>query len=99
MSNATDVLCVGGPARDRMVCLNRNAEVFPTKLEFVSLDPAGVLLYRPRQFWNTTTERWYWIATWSDDEPMDSDIRYAITVNNFNPAWDLLNKPAPESEA
>lgn len=96
MTNATDVLGVGGPARDHMWCLNRNAQGFPMNVEVVSFDPPGVLTYVPRPFWNTVDERWYWIATWSGDEPGDSEIQFAIVVNNFNSAWDLRDRPAPE---
>lgn len=96
MTNAVDVLCVAGPANGRMHCLNRNAQGFPTNIEVVSLDPPGQLTYVPRRYWNTMDERWYWIATWSGDEPGDSEIQFAIVVNDFVPAWDMATRAAPE---
>lgn len=96
MTNAVDVLCVGGPADGRMHCLNRNAQGFPTNIEVVSLDPAGQLTYVPRMWWSEDVGAWYWIATWSGDEPGDSEIMFAIAINQFNSAWDLRDRPAPE---
>lgn len=99
MTNAVDVLAVGGPATNRVWCLNRNAQGFPHTIQVPSLDPAGVLDYTPRRFWNTVTERWYWIATWSGDEPTDSEIQFIIAVNDFPPAWDMATRAAPEVQA
>jgi hypothetical protein len=98
MTNATDILAVGGPANGRMWCLNRNAQGFPTKVEVLSIDPAGMVTYVPRKWWDEVNQRWYWIATWSGDEPDNNRVWWEITVNNFQPAWDLRDAPAPQLE-
>jgi hypothetical protein len=96
MTNAVDVLCVGGPANGRMYCLNRNAEGFPPKLDITSIDdPAGVITYIPRKWWNSTNERWYWIATWDGYAPTEDEIHWQITYDYFQPAWDLRDLPPP----
>ena len=92
MTNATDVLLVGGPKNGEMFCVNREGYM-PSQLDPSQLNQ-DVAPYTLRKFWNNVTERWYWIGT-QDDTPTDEDIQWQIAAVDFKPAWDLANLPAP----
>lgn len=98
MTNAVDVLCVGGPKHETVVCFNR---VGGLKSTHTFPDISGIgddAVYTRREWWSEGTEHWYHIATDANDEPTDSEIAIAIAANLFPPAWDLRHKPAPEPE-
>lgn len=90
MTNAVDVLAVGGPANGRMWCVNKVGGKMASYVEVISIgEQAGVLQYPLRKWQHPVTQRWYWIATREVDQVTDADIVWEITVNNFQPAWDL----------
>lgn len=98
MTNATDVLLVGGPGSGDMHCLNRNAPSFPSKITMLELG-VGEVVYRPVKFWSTTHQRWYWVATSDELYPVDGQfIAMAIELCDFQPAWDLRDLPPPAPE-
>lgn len=97
MSNATDVLAVGGPGNGRVWCVNRNAER-PVRTVTAIAQGVGEITYTINKWWDIGTQRWYWIAT-NDAYPVgDTEIAWQIVINNFNPAWDLRGHPAPTTE-
>lgn len=92
MTNATDVLCIGGPLNGYMYCLNLTTVPPSVSLGF-SLTPG----YVARKWWNINLQRWYWIATTASDPVDDATIFAAVVVAQMQPAWDLKDLPAPSS--
>lgn len=82
MSNAIDILCVGGPANGRMVCMHKKH--LTTYIEF-----PGVTRYTRRQWEHPLTGKMFHIATIEGDDTTDDDIVFEVTMTNFTPAWDL----------
>lgn len=97
MTNSVDVLCIGGPKHDTLVCFNKS-EGLATEHEFQSIGGEPSITYTRRDWWHEGNERWYRIATHLDNEPSDAEIAIAIAAALFPPAWDLRSKPAPEPE-
>lgn len=97
MTNATDILVVGGPAHGNMWCLNRETNAQHKPIEML-LDPSMSVVYQPIEWWHPINERWYWIAVRDEDDTTDIDIAAEIAASGFQPAWDLRGKPAPEPE-
>ena len=95
MTNAVDVLAVGGPANGRMWCVNKAAGAMPSTVQVIS---QGVLTYPLTKWWCEVTQRWYWIARRDVDQVTDADIYWEVVLHNFQPAWDLRDLPAPDQE-
>jgi hypothetical protein len=95
MTNAVDVLFIGGPATGRMICVNKAGATFPSAFDHYEEGEVAVT-YTRRAWFNPDNEQWYWIATTAEDEPNDGTIAVAIAAALFPPAWDMRDKPAPE---
>jgi hypothetical protein len=85
MSNAVDILLVGGPAGDRMILASKERMskyyAFPYK--------SGEVSYTLQAWTHPVTGAKYHIGI-SDDWPVtDEEIAVAIVMGNFGPAWDL----------
>lgn len=81
MTNAIDILMVGGPANSRVVCMNR--------ARMSSTIDAGGTTYTRRVWTDAETTRQYHIATPLETEVEDADIAHEIALSRFPPAWDL----------
>jgi len=84
MSNAIDIMCVGGPANGRMVNIPKPA---PTFIDFPVA--GGITTYTRTTWTHTLTGKLFHIATRAEDEVTDDDIVFEVTMGNFTPAWDL----------
>lgn len=83
MTNAIDILLVGGPKNGTVVCMNRAR--MTTNIEF----PDGDVYVR--QVWTEPgTTLQYHVATQpGEGEPGDLDIANEIALSRFPTAWDL----------
>lgn len=85
MSNAIDIMCVGGPANGRMVCMQKN--MLTTYIDFPVV--GGVVTYTRHKWEHPITGKLFHIATRDGDDVTDDDIVFEVTMGNFTPAWDL----------
>lgn len=98
MSNAIDVLCVGGPKDGVAICMPRPAAKF---IDFPAISgdmPVGVYTYERIQ--HVFDGKWYHIAIPAQEgaeNPSDDDINAAILAYRFTPGWDI--NPMPGSAA
>lgn len=87
MTNAVDVLLVGGPAHGRVICANKS-----TNPLYVEAWEDGDYLGRyQRESWTNMQAERYHVA-YPDGvypTPTNSEVEAAIEAANFNPAWDL----------
>lgn len=74
MTNAIDVLCVGGPLDGRMWCMPK---------------PQALGEYVTNAWNHPDTNDGYWIAMHPDYLVDDEAIKAAIAEANFTPAWNL----------
>ena len=82
MTNAIDVLLVGGPRNSTVVCMNRAR--MTTNIEF----PEGDVY--TRQVWtDPDTTLQYHVAVIPELELGDVDISAEVAQSRFPPAWDL----------
>jgi hypothetical protein len=88
MSNAIDILCVGGPANGKMVCMQKAAAT--TYIEFPILPDDT--RYTRRKWKHPLNEKMYHIASRDTDVVTDEQIIVEIVMANFTPAWDLNNE-------
>jgi hypothetical protein len=86
MSNAIDILVVGGPANGKQICMQREHQV--PLLGFVA-EGVGEVTYTRRKWLHPTTGKLYHIAARDEDAVTDEQIIVEITMANFGPAWDL----------
>lgn len=87
MTNAIDVLVIGGPADGKMVCMPRPASTY---IEFpYTLPDDSLLRYTRRKWTDPNTGKVYHIATRDEDMVTDEQIAWTITIANFQPGWDL----------
>lgn len=81
MSNAVDVLLVGGACAGQVVCMDRS----DTRIQL------GNVNYSPTPFEHNGKN--YWVAmpvTVEEGEiPTQEEIGAALDAKNFQPAWDL----------
>jgi hypothetical protein len=84
MSNAIDILIVGGPADGRMVCMQRKQ--LSTFVEFPTAEEGLATYARGKYAYNG---KLYHIATREEDALTNEQIDFAIVMNNHQPAWDL----------
>lgn len=96
MTNAVDVLLVGGLCDGMMECVNR-ANGVPATIDAQVPGEEYTLPYAMTKFWNDVDDRWYWIALY-DQDATEEQIIYAIAFHAFQPAWDLRDLPAPQPE-
>lgn len=86
MTNAVDILLVGGDANGHLVCMNRlHATTY-----IDTIGTLGVVTYSRIQWTHPTTGKLYWIAV--EDAalpPTDAQVIAEIDAAKFNPAWDL----------
>ena len=82
MTNAIDILCVGGPRNSTVVCMNRAR--MTTNIE-VGEDTCT------RQVWtDPDTTLQYHVATQpGESEAGNVEIANEIALSRFPPAWDL----------
>lgn len=78
MTNAVDILLVGGPAHGRMVCARR-----PVSANIDALTSGGIAVYKTEAFGR------YWIARAVDLGITDEEVEAAIAYVNLQPSWDL----------
>lgn len=93
MTNAADVLLVGGPANGRMVCCNKVPKMPASYDAFI--DYETFVTYPVNKWWNAQTQRWYWLAIYPDAAMSDAEIANEILAREFQPAWDMRDLPAP----
>lgn len=96
MSNAIDVLCVGGPKDGVVICMPRPAAKFINYP--VLAGQGGVYTYERIQ--HERDGRYYHIAVPAGEgaeEVGDEDINVAIEAYGFTPGWDI--NPMPGSVA
>jgi hypothetical protein len=89
MSNAVDVLCIGGPMNATLVCVPRPG---PSLIEFpVATDETAeaVLTYTRRTWEDPVTGKKYHIAAREGDDVTDEQIIIEIVMHNMPPSWDL----------
>ena len=86
MTNAIDILCVGGPRNSTVVCMNRAR--MAANIEFPTFGGSDVYV---RKVWtDAETTLQYHVATQpGEGEPGDVDIANEIAMSRFPPAWDL----------
>lgn len=93
MTNAVDILLVDGPAHATVVCAKRPVT---TNIE-LPVEGVGMVQYVHREYCDLDG-RWFHIATPPDSEVTDGFIDGTIFVLQFQPAWDLRDKPVPDQE-
>lgn len=93
MTNAADVLLVGGPANGRMICCNKVPKMV-SNIDTI-VEGQGVVTYPVNKWWNAQTQRWYWLAIYPDAAISDTEIANEIWAREFQPAWDMRDLPAP----
>lgn len=87
MSNAVDILCVGGPASGRLMCQPRPV---PNNIEvFASGGGPTFYMYATQQWTNPVGGKKYWIAKRTVDTVSDSAIAALILAEGMPPSWDL----------
>ena len=87
MTNAIDILCVGGPRNSTVVCMNRAR--MNTFIE-LGTDGGGVVTYTRKVWTDPETTLQYHVATQpGEGEAGDVDIANEIALSRFPPAWDL----------
>lgn len=97
MTNATDVLLVGGDTYNGQVFCANLAKGPPASIK-LHVDLDTVVEYVARKWWNINLQRWYWIATTADTPVADVTIVAALVAAQMQPAWDLKDLPAPSSD-
>lgn len=94
MSNAIDVLCVGGPKDGVVVCIQRPAAKFIEYPAVSGMEVVGTHTYERIQ--HDRDGRYYHIAVPVGDgveEVGEEDINAAIDAYNFTPGWDINPMP------
>lgn len=84
MTNAVDMLLVGGESHGRMICCRKPLSA---TYDVLSKD-SDVETYKRREHTYYGTGKRYHIGT-VDDDVTDDFIDQTITATDFQPAWDL----------
>lgn len=98
MSNAIDVLCVGGPKDGVVICMQRPAVKFIEFPAIAGLEVVGIHTYERIQ--HEREGFYYHVAIphgEGAEEVGDEDINVAIEAYGFTPGWDI--NPMPGSVA
>lgn len=84
MTNAIDILCVGGPQHATVVCMDRARQT--TNITF----PYDGSVYARKVWTDAETTLQYHVATQpGESEADDADIANEIALSRFPAAWDL----------
>ncbi|HEX8586206.1 MAG TPA: hypothetical protein VF680_17570 [Allosphingosinicella sp.] len=88
MSNAVDVLLVGGPKNGSMLCVPRPVVNIPVDAGQLQGDPEYI--YNVQAWTDPLSGKRYWIGTRENDPPPnDSVVTVLILVQQMPPSWDL----------
>lgn len=79
MTNAIDILCVGGPLDGRMWWAH------------VTHGVKNIEGYMRQEWRDPDTDEGYWIAVHPDYPVDDATIKNTIAASQFTPAWNLRN--------
>jgi hypothetical protein len=84
MTNAIDVLLVGGVEHGQMVCCNLAQDGAARWAGYIVIP-----------WWRVENQRWYWVALPINSTPINEVIEQAVAIYMHQPAWNMRDKPAP----
>jgi len=87
MTNAVDVLLVGGPKHAQVACINRAA--MPNYIGMPENGIADVYSYIRHTWKHDDTGMLYHVGIGPGVQPTDSLVQNAIDLVQFPPSWDL----------